>query len=72
MIKKTLSVALAAVALTTASFAATGSAQARGGHHHHHFFRSGIYFAAPVYPSCWKWVYIKGIYTKVYVCGGYY
>ena len=67
--KKIITVALAAVALTTASLAATGNAFAGGGHHHHHFFRSGVFFATPVYASCWKWVYFKGLYKKVYVCG---
>jgi hypothetical protein len=67
--KKIITVALAAVAITTASLAATGSAFAGGGHHHHHFFRSGVYFATPVYASCWKWVFFKGFYKKVYVCG---
>jgi hypothetical protein len=67
--KKIITVALAAVAITTASLAATGNAFAGGGHHHHHFFRSGVYFATPVYASCWKWVFFKGFYKKVYVCG---
>ena len=70
--KKILTVALAAVALTTASLASTGNAFAGGRghhHHHHHFFRSGVYFASPVYASCWKWVYYKGYYKKIYVCG---
>jgi hypothetical protein len=67
--KKIITVALAAVAITTASLAATGNAFAGGRHHHHHFFRSGVYFATPVYASCWKWVFFKGFYKKVYVCG---
>jgi hypothetical protein len=67
--KKIITVALAAVAITTASLAATGNAFAGGGHHHHHFFRSGVYFATPVYATCWKWVFFKGFYKKVYVCG---
>jgi hypothetical protein len=67
--KKIITVALAAVAITTASLAATGSAFAGGAHHHHHFFRSGVYFATPVYASCWKWVFFKGFYKKIYVCG---
>ena len=68
--KKIITVALTAVAITTASLAATGNAFAGGGHHHHHhFFRSGVYFATPVYASCWKWVFFKGYYKKVYVCG---
>jgi hypothetical protein len=68
--KKIITVALTAVAITTASLAATGNAFAGGGHHHHHhFFRSGVYFATPVYASCWKWVFFKGFYKKVYVCG---
>jgi hypothetical protein len=68
--KKILTVALAAVALTTASLASTGSAFAGGWHHHHHhFFRSGVYFASPAYASCWKWVFFKGYYKKIYVCG---
>jgi hypothetical protein len=67
--KKIITVALAAVALTTASLAATGNAFA-GGRHHHHFFHRGVFFTTPiVYASCWKWVYFKGIYKKVYVCG---
>ena len=67
--KKIITVALAAVALTTASLAATGNAFA-GGRHHHHFFHRGVFFNTPiVYASCWKWVYFKGIYKKVYVCG---
>jgi hypothetical protein len=68
--KKIITVALAAVAITTASLAATGNAFAGGRHHHHHhFFRGGAYFATPVYASCWKWVFFKGFYKKVYVCG---
>jgi hypothetical protein len=68
--KKIITVALTAVAITTASLAATSNAFAGGGHHHHHhFFRSGVYFATPVYASCWKWVFFKGFYKKVYVCG---
>jgi hypothetical protein len=68
--KKIITVALAAVALTTASLAATGNAYAKGGGHHHHFFHRGVFFATPVvYASCWKWVYFKGIYKKIYVCG---
>jgi hypothetical protein len=66
--KKTLTVALAAVALTTASLASTGNAFA-GGRHHHHFFRGGVYFATPVYANCWKWIAIRGVLKKVYVCG---
>jgi hypothetical protein len=67
--KKIITVALAAVAITTASLASTGSAYA-GGKHRHFFHRhSGVFFAAPVYASCWKWVFFKGFYKKVYVCG---
>ena len=64
--KKLLTVALAAVALTTASLGATGEAFAKGGGgggagkgggggHHHGFFRSGFYFSSPVVSSCWGW-----------------
>jgi hypothetical protein len=70
--KKIITVALAAVAITTASLASTGSANASGRHghffHHHHHYR-GVFFATPVYASCWKWVFFKGYYKKVYVCG---
>ena len=66
--KKIITVALAAVAITTASLASTGSAHATG--KHRHFFHRGVFFATPVvYASCWKWVYFKGFYKKVYVCG---
>jgi hypothetical protein len=67
--KKIITVALAAVAITTASLATTSSAHATGKHRHFHFHR-GVFFAAPVvYPSCWKWVFFKGVYKKVFVCG---
>ena len=67
--KKIITVALAAVAITTASLAATSDANATGRHHRHHFHR-GVFFAAPVvYPSCWKWVFFKGYYKKIWVCG---
>lgn len=68
--KKIITVALAAVAITTASLASTGSAYAGGkhGHHFHHHHR-GVFFAGHGYNSCWKWVFFKGFYKKVYVCG---
>jgi hypothetical protein len=64
--KKLLTIALAAVALTTASLAATGEASARGGRGggHFHAFRSGFFFSTPVYASCWKWFGVK----RVWVC----
>jgi hypothetical protein len=66
--KKIITVALAAVAITTASLATTSSAHATGKHRFH--FHRGVFFAAPiVYPSCWKWVFFKGVYKKVFVCG---
>jgi len=68
--KKILTVAIAAVALPTASLASTGNAFAKGGgHHHHHFFRTGVIFATPVYATCWKWVFIRDYWKKIYVCG---
>ena len=66
--KKTLTVAFAAVALTTASLAATGDAYAKGGGHHH-FFHRGVFFAPVVYNSCWKVIVVRGILKRVYVCG---
>jgi hypothetical protein len=69
--KKILTVAIAAVALTTASLASTGSANAlsRGGGGHHHFFHRGVFFAPVVYNSCWKVIVVRGILKRVYVCG---
>ena len=68
--KKIITVALAAVAITTASLASTGSAYAGGRHgHFFHDHHRGVFFAAPVYASCWKWVFFKGFYKKIYVCG---
>jgi len=68
--KKILTAAIAAVALPTASLASTGNAFAKGGgHHHHHFFRTGVIFATPVYATCWKWVFIRDYWKKIYVCG---
>jgi len=68
-LKKLLTIALAAVALTTASLGATGEAFAKGGGgkgggHHHGFFRSGFYFSSPVVSSCWAWFGGK----RIWVC----
>jgi len=70
-LKKLLTIALAAAALTTASLGATGEAFAKGGGgggkgggHHHSFFRSGFYFSSPVVSSCWAWFGGK----RVWVC----
>ena len=67
-LKKLLTIALAAAALTTASLGATGEAFAKGGKggggHHHSFFRSGIYFSSPVVSSCWRWFGGK----RIWVC----
>jgi len=64
--KKLLTIALAAVAITTASLAGTGEAFAHGGKggKHFRFHRSAIFLSAPVVPSCWKWIGLK----KVWVC----
>jgi hypothetical protein len=62
--KKVLTITLAAVALATSSLAVTGQAHAKGGGRHFASFHRGIYFTAPGYVSCWKW--IGG--TRVFVC----
>jgi hypothetical protein len=77
--KKILTIALAAVVLTTASVALAGEALAKGGksgggkgggrggkHHHHHFHRGYGFYSAPVVVDygCWKWIN----YKKVWVC----
>ena len=82
--KKVLTIAFAAVALTTSSLAVTGQAHAKGlaagggkvlagggggvtripvGGRHFAFYR-GIYFSAPGYVSCWRWIGGK----RVYIC----
>jgi hypothetical protein len=63
-LKTILNVAFVAVAVTTTSLAVTGQAHAKGGGRHFAHFSRGIYFSAPVYASCWKW--IGG--QRVYVC----
>ena len=74
--KKVLTIAFAAVALTTSSLAVTGQAHAKAlagggggvtripvGGRHFAFYR-GIYFSAPGYVSCWRWIGGK----RVYIC----
>jgi hypothetical protein len=54
--RQLLTIALAAVAVTTASLATSeASAHWKGGKRF--FFASDPYFysAAPIYPVCWKW-----------------
>jgi len=62
--KKVLTIALAAVALATSSLAVTGQAHAKGGGRHFASFHRGIYFSAPGFVSCWKWIGGK----RVFVC----
>ena len=62
--KKVLTIAFAAVALTTSSLAATAPAHAKGGGRHFAYFSRGIYFSAPGYVSCWRWIGGK----RVFVC----
>ena len=66
--KKLLTIAVAAAALTAASLGATGEAFAKGGKggHHFHGFHRGIYFAGPVYSSCWAWYYGKRVWICAY------
>jgi hypothetical protein len=80
--KKVLTIAFAAVALTTSSLAVTGQAHAKGlaagggkvlagggvsripvGGRHFAVYR-GIYFSAPGYVSCWRWIGGK----RVFIC----
>ena len=76
--KKILTIAFAAVALTTSSLAITGQAYAKGGGKQlagggvtripsggrHFAFTRGIYFSNPGYVSCWRWIGGK----RVFVC----
>ena len=62
--KKVITIALAAVALATSSLAVTGQAHAKGGGRHFASFHRGIYFSAPGFVSCWKWIGGK----RVFVC----
>jgi hypothetical protein len=79
--KKVLTIAFAAVALTTSSLAVIGQAQAAGGGKvlagggggggrvavgggRHFAFYRGIYFSAPGYVSCWRWIGGK----RVFIC----
>jgi hypothetical protein len=55
-LKKLITIALAAAALTTASLGATGEAFAGGrGGGYFHGYRSGFYFSSPASSSCWGW-----------------
>ena len=66
--KKVLTIALAAVALTTASVAFAGDAFATGGGRggkHFHVNRGVVFHSTPVVvSSCWKWINFK----KVWIC----
>ena len=78
--KNVLTIAFAAVALTTSSLAVIGQAHAAGGGKvlagggggvtripvggRHFAFYRGIYFSAPGYVSCWRWIGGK----RVYIC----
>jgi hypothetical protein len=64
--KKFITIALAAVALTTASLATTGEALAHGGKGgKHFFFKRVIVVPTRVHSSChWKFINFK----KVWVC----
>lgn len=62
--KKLLTIALAAMAFTTASAAFAGDAFAKGGGKRLGWYR-GVFLSAPVVvPVCWKWINGK----KVWVC----
>jgi hypothetical protein len=66
--KKILTVALAAVAITTASLAVTGDAFAKGGKgggHEHGSWGRGFSSIVVIESSCYQWV--RGL-GKVYVC----
>jgi hypothetical protein len=66
-VKKTLTIALATIAVTAATSVFAGDAFARGGkggHHFHRFHRGGIFLSTPVYSSCWKWIGNR----KVWIC----
>jgi hypothetical protein len=77
--KKVLTIAFAAVALTTSSLAVTSHAYAKGGGKviaggggggrvpdggRHFAFYRGIYFSTPGYVSCWRWIGGK----RVFIC----
>jgi hypothetical protein len=65
--KKMLTIALAAVAFTTASVAFTGDAFAKGGKGggKRLGWHRGVFLSAPVVvPVCWQWINGK----KVWVC----
>jgi hypothetical protein len=76
--KKVLTIVFAAVALTTPSLAVIGQAHANGGGKQiagggvtrvpdggrHFAFYRGIYFSAPGYVSCWRWIGGK----RVFIC----
>jgi len=65
--KKILTVALAAVALTTASLAATGSAQAHWKHRHGHGFW-GVGFSSVIVDSGCYTRWVRGV-GRVMFCG---
>jgi hypothetical protein len=76
--KKVLTIAFAAVALTTSPLAVTSHAYAKSGGKvlagggggrvpdggRHFAFYRGIYFSAPGYVSCWRWIGGK----RVFIC----
>jgi hypothetical protein len=61
---KLLSIVLAVATVATGSLAGSSQALARGKGGKHIFVRSAVYYSAPVYVSCWKWIGGK----KVWVC----